>query len=244
MKCNFINFEFTIFLLKELKKIGINEFNLDQLETDLYSYINKYESIFTYIKCDKNRVLLREAINILISCGYVCIPTLNKKVVHILNIDINIIGKVYDIDKVKAIKKLVNEYYVDKYINMKLFEGNPNGLYLILNSFNYEESVNWSLVTDASKFNIYSFSSIKDNMCVKSPFNSSSISTIRNGNMAKVLISGKSSFVLARQKINGVIKDVNLYIDSTNNYSKEKLNNYILLETPNNLDIKVLKLSK
>ncbi len=241
---NFGNFEFTIFLLNEFKKIGINEFNIDQLETDLYRYINKYKNIFPYIECDKNRVLLKETINILISCGYVCIPRLNKELVHILNIDTNIIGKIYDIEKVKGIKKLVNEYFVNKYINLKLFERDPNGSYLILNGFHNKKCIEWSLVTDASRFSINSFCSIKDNIYFKDPFNNSYFSNIEKGCAANVSIAGNSSFVLIRNKINGIIKNANLYINSYENYSIEKFNSYLLLETPSTLDIKVLKLSK
>ncbi len=240
---NFCNFEFTVFLLYEFKKAGINEFSIDQLETDLYHYINKYKNIFYDIKCDKYKVLLKDSIKQLVSCGYICIPIFNKKVVHILNIDTNIIGKIYNIEKIKNIKKLVNEYYVNKYVDFMTFEGNPDGTYSILNSFIDKKCIDWSLVTDASKINISSFLNIRDNICVKNHFDCNPFSTIRAGSMANVSIIG-SSFVLSRQKINGIIKNVNLYINSYDNYSTEKFGSYALLETPSTLDIKVLKLSK
>ena len=240
------NWEFTILLLSEFKRIGINEFTKDKLEKDLYKYKDKdkYRNLFLDIKCTNNSVFLEDALSILMMCGYICIPTLNSKVIHIINIDISLVGKFFDIDKVRVVKSLVKEYYIDRFVKCEHFCFLSNAPYKLLSGFSDGKNIDWSLITDYSTFRIEKILSFKNSISINDPFNSYKVLNIRKGQVAKVSFSGNGNFVLMRKKVNGVVKDVNLYADSSDNSLLKQYFDYSFLENSTNYDIKVLKLSR
>lgn len=245
-KNDFETFNFTIILLTWLKKLGISEFNLYNLEKDLYYYKHtyKYKDLFINIKCDNKKILLDDTIYCLEICGCVYTSQLDKNIIHIINIDNISDNIIYDINKIFTIKELVNDYYIKKYIKLNMYEINLDCYYTILNGFYNGNLIERDLITDASKIHLGKIINVNNVISIIHNFNSKFLCNITNGYINKVNTSGNVGFVCLREKINGFVKAVNLYTNSTNSNNLNQWKNYCLLDNTDNKDIKFLKLTR
>lgn len=147
-------FEYTNFLiiLKELKKRGITNFNLSDLENDLYILKKnpKYECLFTNIKEKINKLDLSYFINKAEKEGYIVSLDydMNIKYMTKLNID----------KENELIKELIKEYIEQKNIykkeNIKIYKIDSNNTYKLIKKKNINKVITLNVITDGKIKNV------------------------------------------------------------------------------------------